>query len=237
MSKHVNASVRDTTAHICNKRFDDLTGRTFGKLTVLELGEPYYCKSGVYLTWRCKCECGTIKDYPPNHLRSGKITACGCQKKILKGNAYKVVGDVIEVTAKDKTFLVDAELEPLIKSHTWHVGRNGYVSASNGKLLHRLIMENSDLFVDHINGNRLDNRRQNLRFVTMSQNGFNKKVTSNTGFYGISKTKKGFFVVSIMKHYIGMRKTLEEAVKLRNSNPLWNEIKRLNFQLEKEGYL
>lgn len=41
-------------------------------------------------------------------------------------------------------------------------------------LLHRLITGcPAELFVDHINGDGLDNRRDNLRIVTKSQNNFN----------------------------------------------------------------
>lgn len=78
---------------------------------------------------------------------------------------------------------------------TWYVTHYGYVARKNvsaGKLedvrLHRQIMQPSPgMFVDHINGNRLDNRRENLRVCTPSENVRNQKrsSTNTSGFKGV----------------------------------------------------
>ena len=44
--------------------------------------------------------------------------------------------------------------------------------------------------VDHINRNPLDNRRCNLRIVDARQNALNRRLKSNTGHIGVSKTKR-----------------------------------------------
>jgi hypothetical protein len=58
--------------------------------------------------------------------------------------------------------------------------------------MHRVIMNHPDKFVDHINRNSLDNRRENLRTVTKSQNQMNRRINrkSKSGYKGVSWDKK-----------------------------------------------
>lgn len=58
----------------------DLTGRQFGRLTVLHEGETIYNLDGKIrrYTWTCLCECGAIKDIRTDALTSGKTNSCGC---------------------------------------------------------------------------------------------------------------------------------------------------------------
>lgn len=59
----------------------DLTGKKFGKLTVIKPGETVYTKSGQSKsTWVCQCECGNIKQVRTNNLLSGNVLSCGCLK-------------------------------------------------------------------------------------------------------------------------------------------------------------
>jgi hypothetical protein len=53
-------------------KFDDLTGRRFGRLTVIARldGRP--------IPWACKCDCGAETTVRADHLRSGAIRSCGC---------------------------------------------------------------------------------------------------------------------------------------------------------------
>ena len=53
-------------------------------------------------------------------------------------------------------------------------GRNYYAQRQGGLMMHRLIMDApKDMVVDHINGDGLDNRRENLRLATRQQNAIN----------------------------------------------------------------
>lgn len=56
----------------------DLTGRRFGRLTVL-------CRDGSNASglavWLCRCTCGTVTRTAGNLLRAGKAVSCGCYKR------------------------------------------------------------------------------------------------------------------------------------------------------------
>lgn len=55
-------------------KFQDLTGKRFGKLTVLgRVGDV-----GKNTAWLCKCDCGEIKNILSYNLSSGKSKSCGC---------------------------------------------------------------------------------------------------------------------------------------------------------------
>lgn len=87
--------------------------------------------------------------------------------------------------------LVDlSDLEKL-EAHAWSTNNSGYASATiRGKstFLHRHILGyKGDLDVDHINRNRLDCRKANLRLVNRSQNNYNSKLRwdNSSGIKGV----------------------------------------------------
>jgi hypothetical protein len=73
-----------------------------------------------------------------------------------------------------------------LSARKWYVDRKGYVRQSHtGKKLHRLVLDAPpDKQVDHINGDKLDNRRANLRLCTNTENQWNRaKLKRNTSGY------------------------------------------------------
>lgn len=59
----------------------DLTGMTFGKLTVEHRVDDYVSPSGRHLVkWNCKCSCGNVVDVTACQLNTGKTLSCGCLK-------------------------------------------------------------------------------------------------------------------------------------------------------------
>lgn len=63
------------------ERRNDLTGRVFGRLTVLERGPNSPPMAGVpngLPQWWCRCECGNQKLARRKNLVSGDTKSCGC---------------------------------------------------------------------------------------------------------------------------------------------------------------
>ena len=97
-----------------------------------------------------------------------------------------------------KSVIVDDDEWHRIMRHTCCVNKCDYVSIRQSKsitMLHRYLMNPpADMIVDHINGNKLDNRKENLRIVTPKQSSYNKgkyNTANATSMYkGVSKVTK-----------------------------------------------
>lgn len=60
----------------------DLTGKKFGRLTVLKYGNCYTFPSGQKACqWDCLCECGKLVKVLSRGLKTGRTKSCGCWKK------------------------------------------------------------------------------------------------------------------------------------------------------------
>lgn len=213
----------------------DLTGNRYGKLFVVKRGEDYTCKNTKSVRWLCKCDCGNTALILGNLLRRGVTTSCGCRKREIKPNDYRVGDKHTTLFVGGCEVLVDNEDFDKIRNQSWYLGNNGYVySNSKKELLHRVITDCPDgLVVDHINHNVLDNRRKNLRICNYSVNGINKKCRSNTGLYYISASHKGY-VVYVRGKYIGYFKKIEDAIEARNKAIKETEDVKYNEFLKRE---
>lgn len=59
--------------------FIDLSGKQFGRWTVIKRVEDHVSKGGTHYTqYECMCECGTVKNVVANSLRNGRSYSCGC---------------------------------------------------------------------------------------------------------------------------------------------------------------
>ena len=91
--------------------------------------------------------------------------------------------DVIRVPLYDRErkivgrAIIDAHDEELVCWHRWHLTAQGYASTGGESLpMHRVIMGGAigkGRVVDHLNRDKLDNRRENLRVATFARNGQN----------------------------------------------------------------
>lgn len=213
----------------------DLTGQKFYNLTVIKRAEDYVSPAGHRLTmWLCKCDCGSEVVVQGKYLKDGHTKSCGCyrrafMKKFAKLNQYDLTGEygIGYASNANEQFLFDLEDYEKIKDYTWFVGNNGYLySRKDNKyyLFHRIILnvKKKDVFVDHINHNKLDNRKTELRIVNNQNNTMNRKVTSAnaSGFVGTKirndkKKYEAYIHLNGVKTYLGSFNNFTEAVKAR----------------------
>ena len=119
-----------------------------------------------YSDWRFSCELLTpLAQYNPNKNIMSKLIL----------NRYKGKPPI--------TVLIDDEDYPKVSKYIWHIMALGYINGSvkNKRFyLHRFIMNApSNKVVDHINGNKLDNRKCNLRLCSIRDNVLNCKISKN----------------------------------------------------------
>lgn len=139
----------------------DLTGQSFGRLTVLEYVGRSDHKRPDHL-WLCRCECGAERPILFRSLKRGLATSCGC----LRREAQRLIGPA----------------HPHYRGGKSH-DANGYVtltSKEHGERLqmreHRVVMEQHlgrklrrDEIVHHRNEDKSDNRIENLEVMTRAQ--------------------------------------------------------------------
>lgn len=149
---------------------------------------------------------GNIYDNSIDNLLLVKRNDTKYFKRKHKKNMYEKENNYIKVFLEnsEEYFLIDQE-DSWILEQTWYKRDSGYITCSsyNGKsnmYLHRLIMSKyfniENKMIDHKNRNKLDNRKENLRICTISENNRNSSMCKNnkSGIIGVSKyyeTKKG----------------------------------------------
>ena len=89
--------------------------------------------------------------------------------------------------------IIDAKDVEQIQKHRWYMHGKGYVQAQDVGMLHRFLLDPKEgEIIDHINKDKLNNQRSNLRIATLSENGYNSKIpaTNTSGVVGVSYNKQ-----------------------------------------------
>ena len=168
-------------------------------------------------------------------------------------NIYRLSddGNCYEIYFLDGSFfLIDAADLPAVSRYTWCSGKRGYPIAHTSRrnneghktiALHRYLLKPGPGYdIDHISGDKLDNRRANLRICTHQQNMFNQKMrrTNTSGFYGVSQVKntgryEAYIHYDGEKKHLGTYKTAEEAASVRDKAAVrfFGAFARLNKNL------
>ncbi|WP_255367831.1 AP2 domain-containing protein [Psychrobacillus sp. OK032] len=128
---------------------------------------------------------------------------------------------------------IDAEDYERVSAIHWHIDDAGYARTniwSDGKKtsaprMHRFILQETDrkTHIDHINGDKLDNRKNNLRVCSNSANLMNRGKQSNnsSGYKGVvfdkSRSKwKAEIGFNKKRKFLGRFHTIEEAALAYN---------------------
>ena len=220
---------------LCRKHYDEV--RNHGKIKQKEECSIKVCKIE-----GCN-EKHHAKGYCERHYRQmkkyGKISSVKNNRRL--PNEYIIHSDYVEIILYDKQgnkkekTLIDLEDIEKVKDYKCGIcsGNRVYILIDNKSImLSRFIMDiHNEEFdwnkvVDHINGNPLDNRKENLRIVTQSQNGMNQGLPSNntSGHIGVhfnKKTNKWIAQIGVKGKKISKScNSKEEAITLREQ---WEE--------------
>lgn len=187
-----------------NPDLSDIIGKKFGKLTVVDIlksDEEIPKNKTLYI---CDCDCGKNNIIASRkNLLSGKTKSCGCSRRkprpkkpltyINHENKYYEC-----ILTNGSSMYFDYEDYDIVYKYRWVRNSDGYICAvtddNTNIFLHRLIMSKyyniENLQIDHIHGKetRNDNRKNNLRVVTISQNRMNVGLKKNnkSGVTGVS---------------------------------------------------
>lgn len=150
-------------------------------------------------------------------------------------------GDVAYVSLANAKGVAKVDTDDVgsVSGAHWSLMANGYAQAKvfgRHMYLHRAIVGSPSpgSVWDHANGDRLDNRRANLRVADRTQNNTNRRSVNSTGYRGVRKNRAKFSAeISVCgaRHYLGSFGTPEEAARAYDTaaQKLHQEFATLNF--------
>lgn len=223
---------------------ENLIGKKFGKLTVIEQADDYVDSHGNHVArWLCECDCEEHNKIivKGSALKNKNTQSCGClfkevliqnNKKLKKKyNEYDLSGEygIGWTTNTKKEFYFDLEDYDKIKNYAWRerVSNNGKYHAlvARDKETKKMVLMSNLLgykHYDHKDRNPLNNRKENLRKATYSQNAQNRTVGSNntSGIIGVHYSKSAQKWRAVIKlngkhNHLGYFVNKDEAIKTR----------------------
>jgi hypothetical protein len=130
----------------------------------------------------------------------------------------------------------------LVTEHKWHLSANGYAVSGGWRAkrlyIHQLVLPVPTGYeVDHVNRNKLDNRRTNLRMATRAQNARNRVRSegARARYRGVQLAPSGkwgaYIRVDGKQKWLGCFDSPEEAARVRDAaaREHYGEFAVLNF--------
>lgn len=215
--------------------YKNLSGRRYGKWVVLDSYESVTDSKARHTKVLCRCDCGNVKMVDSYSLTHGDTFSCG------KCNTITDEGDYKRCTMLNGTsFIFDPEDEEIVRRYTWSISR-GYPRTMINNMsvyLQRVLLPDVNGEIDHINGDKTDYRRENLRIATHAQNNQNKGLRrdSTTGYKGVcfdkrSKRYIAYINANNKRTYLGYFMDKEDAARAydKAAVSLHGDFARLNF--------
>lgn len=200
-------------------RICSICGRTSEDTRIISKNGVCYCRKHYLQLYRHgKILSRTIYDEQAYDVEGGKTFI----------HLYNAKGTLV-----DKVIIDTEDLEKALK-YKWHLKKshgNRYACSSiknNKVFLHQVVLNyfgKDD--IDHVNGNGLDNRKENLRIIPHAFNVMNQQHKSHVG---VQQLKSGRYSSRLMYQgkslWLGAYDTLEEAVKVREKkiNELLSQV-------------
>lgn len=167
-------------------------------------------------------------------------------KKDIEDNNLEIIRNndgIAIIKCKNKEILVDDNLWHNFNKQCWYITESGYIKKAIDDTtisMHHIVIGKppKNMVVDHINHNRLDNRKENLRIVNQNINAHNreKSKSASSKYIGVSKNKDHWEVHIRCQHkrnyYSSFKCELEAAyVYNEKAKELYGEYANLNKNL------
>lgn len=228
--------------------YNKYTNQKFGMLTFTGktelMGENRRRAYGTFI-----CDCGKKHITRMDIVLSGDTQSCGCVyeeiRKIVgkqnvskataacvKYNKYEIDGNTVTVHLfnSENVMICDIDDWKRLKEYCWYVGSGGYayahIKGSNKSMqFHKEVISAQKGNVrDHINRNRLDNRKENLRETSYLVNAvnFTLKRNNTSGYSGVSydiecAKWKARIRFNNKTYYLGRYDSKADAIKARKA--------------------
>jgi len=199
----------------CIQKGEDLTGKRFGKLTVIV---GYETEVFGVKYWKCVCECGEGKICQGSHLKSGQTVSCGCiHHRMSYTKIYSVWSSMKDRCYNENSTAYKNYGGKGVKvCYEWVNEESGFLSfyKDMGEAPEGMSLDRIDVTGDYC--------PENCRWADRSTQNFNqrKRITNTSGVVGVSWSKsanKWFAHISKnnSRTVLGYFEDFDEACKVR----------------------